>query len=190
MSNIRTFIAVDVSPEVQIMARRLIQKLTQAGVDYRWVAPENMHLTLKFLGNIQDREVPDVCRAVTSAVANLPPISVTVRGLGAFPSRARPRILWMGIEHGHDELIALQQAVEAALHPLGFLRERQDYRPHLTLGRQPAGQRDVVPWTELMESEANTIFGGFEVDAVVVYASYLERNGPVYTPMATIELDG
>ncbi len=190
MSNIRTFIAVEVSPEVRTVARKQMHALSAAGFDYRWSDPDTMHLTLKFLGNIRDQEVPDVCRIVEESVRNSPPISVLVKGLGAFPSLDRPRVIWLGIDQGYDELRTLQQAVDEGLRALGFPIERQDFRPHLTLGRLASGVRCAANYREYAERYRDTIFGGFEIDAVIVFASYLERSGAVHTPMATIELAG
>ncbi|HMP80158.1 MAG TPA: RNA 2',3'-cyclic phosphodiesterase, partial [Pirellulaceae bacterium] len=143
-----------------------------------------------FLGNLRDQEVPDVCRVVRDSVQSIAPVSVIVKGLGAFPSIDRPRVIWLGIDEGHDELRALQSAVDDGLRALGFPIERQDYRPHLTLGRLPSGARWGAGFREYSGQYRETAFGGFEVDEVIVYASYLERSGPVYTRMATIELAG
>jgi 2'-5' RNA ligase len=134
--------------------------------------------------------VPDVCRAVQRAVNGLEPVVATVAGLGAFPDIQRPRTVWMGITEGADQLVALQRKIDGALKEMGFPLERNDFQPHITLGRIAKG----ADWNPLvsgyLQEQADTAFGGFEVDEVVVYSSFAERSGRTYTPMATIGLDG
>ncbi len=132
---LRSFIAVELSPNVRARSAQLIKALGAAEAKISWVQPQNLHLTLVFLGDVQLEEVPQICRAMDRAVAELPPFDLEVRGAGAFPDAARPRTVWLGVGRGSEEMIALHAALEEALAEVGYRPEGRRYRPHLTLGR-------------------------------------------------------
>ena len=190
MANIRTFIAVEIPPSVQTVAERQIEHLCRAGAEFRWVDPKKLHLTLRFLGNIRDTEIPELCQVVQQAVSSMEPIMVSVKGLGAFPNLTHPKVIWLGIGEGKSELQQLQRQVSVGLQKMGFPIESTEFRPHLTLGRIAGSSRlsdEVVEW---IERHHDTEFGGFEIDQVIVFSSFLDKEGKTHTPMATIELDG
>ena len=112
MSKIRAFIAAEVSPDVRLRARELTAKLSQTPAKVKWVAPENMHLTLKFLGDVEATSIPEVCQAVAEAVGELRPFAVHCRGAGAFPNASRPRTIWIGVDGGADQIAVLHKAIE------------------------------------------------------------------------------
>jgi RNA 2',3'-cyclic 3'-phosphodiesterase len=130
---VRVFVAVFPPPEVQ---RALVSSARTIPTEsFRLTAPERVHLTLKFLGDVQPEDLP----RITSALERMPrqnvPFDATTSRFGAFPSARRARILWAGIDHGAEELQALARAVESILEPEGFAREGRPFIPHLTLGR-------------------------------------------------------
>jgi RNA 2',3'-cyclic 3'-phosphodiesterase len=132
----RTFIAVDVSPFSRDRLLGIQQQLATVAEGVNWVEAENMHLTMIFLGEVNDRDLADVCRAVSDGAKKVRPFSFTVSGLGAFPTPRRPRTLIAKIAEGHDELVALHQAIEPGLMELGcYRREERAFNPHVTLGR-------------------------------------------------------
>lgn len=192
MGKIRTFVAVEVSGAALGLAAKTIKQLSPMAGDYRWEQPENMHLTLNFLGDIQESEVPEVCRWVKKAVAGVSEFAIDFCGLGAFPRPDRPRVLWLGVTEGREKLLALQEALTQTLEKeMGFPRDRNDYCPHLTLGR---ANRSSAWSPELVsrlqgESESKLETATSFVDEVIVFSSHLGRGGPTYTPMATVELD-
>ncbi len=191
MGNIRTFVAVDISSEIRSASLKQIAAFQKLGVDeYKWVDQTEMHLTLKFLGDIRDNESPDVCKLVKRAVQNFEPIVLNVAGLGAFPSPDRPRTLWMGITQGLEEIGELQASVDEALKEMGFPPERNGFTPHITLGRVARGNRSNPIVAEYIANNSATHFGSIEIDQVIVYSSFGDRSGRTYTPMATIDLDG
>src|SRR5262249_20162452 len=115
MPRIRTFIAVEMSPRVITRAGDLIDKLRVAPAEVNWVRTQQMHLTLKFLGDVPDTETPDICRVVNQVAAAFEPFEITCRGVGAFPNIRDPRTLWIGIEDGAEELKRLQAELDSAL---------------------------------------------------------------------------
>ncbi len=186
---LRTFVAVEISSETRARARQLIARLSGTGAKVSWVKPERLHLTLKFLGDVDLRDVAPLCEAVKSATAELPPFEIEVRGAGAFPTGARPRTLWLGVGRGGEELVALHDAVDQALDGLGYRREQRRFRPHLTIGRVRGGH-DLDALGQLVTLHADFAGGVSSIDEVVVMSSDLTPDGPDYEPLAVAPLDG
>jgi 2'-5' RNA ligase len=158
-----------------------------AGLSVSWVAPENLHVTLKFLGGIDEARVPPVIDALDAAVRRHARFAIEVGGLGAFPSASRARVLWAGIVGGDGALGALAATVDAALAVVGFPREERAFSPHITLGRV----REPRPAPELAEAltaGGARRFGQVEVDQVTLMRSDLSPNGARYTPLAGLPL--
>jgi len=131
---IRAFVALELSPGLKDGILTLIDELRRAGVRASWSRAATLHLTLKFLGDVEEALLPDLVTALEAAAAEVPPFAFDTTLMGAFPSPARPRVVWLGVESSpglHD----LQEAVERELTPLGFPREKRRFHPHITLGR-------------------------------------------------------
>jgi len=188
MRSLRTFIAVEMPSEIRDRAADLIGRLSAADVDVRWVDPTNMHLTLKFLGDVPENDIPAVCEAVAAAATKVNPFSIQVRGAGAFPGPSRPRTLWIGLANGLDEMAALHKAIDSALAKLRFPKEGRKYHPHLTLGRVKRGGRGSAQLAESIEKNADFDAGSAPVAEAVVFASELTRQGPVYTVLGRAPL--
>lgn len=186
---LRSFIAIEISSEVRSRARQLITRLSGTEAKVTWVKPHLLHLTLKFLGDVDLLDIPPVSAAVTEAVADLPPFEIEVRGAGAFPNAARPRTIWLGVNQGQGEMVELHDRVEHALSGMGFRRELRRFRPHLTIGRV-RGAQAIGELGELVSQHADFSGGISSVDELVVMSSELEREGPVYEPLAIAPLDG
>lgn len=181
LRRVRSFIAIELSPGVKHRAGELVKKLKPTGADVNWVSPQQMHLTLKFLGDIQRDDIIPLCRLAQEVAARFQPFDLGFRGTGAFPHTDHPRSLWIGVEEGLEEIRALQQELESVLHDkLGFPKERRQFTPHLTIGRVHKATPEM---NEVME--ANSEFEGdfTEVDELVVFASYKERDGQRYEAM-------
>ncbi|MBA4066309.1 MAG: RNA 2',3'-cyclic phosphodiesterase [Isosphaera sp.] len=190
MPRTRTFIAVDPGPGVRAAAADLQRGLARTGAEVRWVAPEGMHVTLLFLGEVDDRELPAVCRAVAEVAATEPAFTLGVSGVGAFPNARRPKVVWAGVTEGADALRRLHAKLEARLLDLGCYRaEERGYTPHLTLGRV-RGEADGFALVPELARHATWDAGRAAVDEVLVFGSVLERDGPVYTVLGRGELAG
>ncbi len=190
MSTLRTFVAIEISPEVRGRVAALIKQLQTTGADFKWVEPQNLHFTLNFLGDVDERQIHEVCVAVTDAVATIEPFDITCRGAGAFPNGKNPRVVWVGVEQGNEQMCALQAETEEALAAFGFPREQRRYRPHLTIGRVRRGGGRLRELTEQLEKHADFAAGVTIVDEAVVFSSRLERTGPIYEALATPPLGG
>lgn len=165
----------------------LQEELAATHADVRWVRAAGMHMTLKFLGAVDASRLDGVHAALRPAISGRAALHVRVRGIGAFPSFRRPRVLWVGVIA--DGLEALAHAVDAALTPLGFEPETRAFTPHLTLGRVNS-LRDWPRLESVITHHAEDDFGSSGVDAVTIYRSTLRRDGAVYTPLWTIPLSG
>ncbi len=188
---LRLFIAVPVPPDALEACRALIDGVRggPAGHGARWVRTENLHLTVRFLGATAPEVVGAVAEAVRDAAARQPAFPVRLAGAGAFPSGARPRALWLGIEQGAAELAGIATALEGPLGLLGWPPEGRPYRPHLTVARTDAAS--IAAGAGAAEALAAAAAGwhtAFEADRVVLYRSRLASGPPVYEAMAEASL--
>ena len=188
MAMVRTFIAVDCGKRLQTACGQAIDELLEVVDGVRWVHPENLHLTLKFLGEVEDRELNSVCRQVAVAANSCSPFAVTCQSLGAFPSVDRPNTIWIGVQDDNDLLQTLQKNLETSLFELGFPVERRPFKPHLTLGRTKSRRFQKPEWQRTVERYENHVYGELSVQELVVYSSELERRGPLYTALARCPL--
>ena len=185
---IRTFVAVETSEAVRRRAEELIESLRAAGAEVKWVERQNMHLTLKFLGDVPSSEVADVCQAVQSVAAQARPLEVQLRGAGAFPSAGRPRTVWLAVAAGEEELASLHRGVEKSLVKLGYPKEGRRFEPHLTLGRVRSGGPAAAELGKLLKQQADFDAGRFSVAEAVVFSSQLTPKGPIYTALCRAPL--
>ena len=182
----RLFVAVELGEHVHREAATLVAELRRrvdrrsANAKLTWVTPERMHLTLRFLGEVPDEKAGDVLAALRDPMP-MAPFDVAWQGLGAFPPKGPPRVLWVGAGDGRPGLIELEHAVSARLEPLGFERESRPYSPHLTLARvrEAGGLRTSA----LFEGIAESGIGTTTVDAITLFQSKLSPKGPTYVVM-------
>ncbi len=184
----RTFVAVEMGDAVRERAARLIRALAASQADIRWIEPHNLHLTLKFLGEVPFEEIPAVCKAVERAVAGIEPFRLELLGVGAFPNIRRPRTLWLGAGAGQAEMEALQHAIERGLKKLGYRPEGRKFKTHLTLGRVRRAGPALARLAELLAEHASYQAGASPVEEVTVFASELTPEGPVYSALSRAQL--
>ena len=190
MRQMRLFVAVDVSAEVTARASRIIDRLREAGIEAAWVAREQMHLTLHFLGDdVDDADLHRICLAIDEAAATVPPFRLDCGGVGVFPDAQRPRVAWLGVQEGAAELGRLHAALAERLTPLGFPPEARVYRPHLTLGEGGvgAGSDRLVA---ALEACRNADGGSASVQRVCLYESRLAREGAEHDRLHAASLRG
>ena len=189
---IRTFIAVELQEEQKRALRQVQETLRaeRAGRYVRWVAPEAVHLTLKFLGGVDADKMPGLQNALTHACADVPPFALTLRGVGAFPNTRRPNVVWVGVGGESGTITRLAEQIDGACASLGFSPETRPFSPHLTIGRV---KRDVRPVDQQFVGEmvANNPMGDLgecRVERVSIMQSDLRPTGSVYTRLYAIEL--
>jgi RNA 2',3'-cyclic 3'-phosphodiesterase len=157
--------------------------------DVSWVATANLHLTVKFLGAVAEDRIEAVAGALTGAIAGVGAFDAQVEGLGAFPSAARPRVVWAGVTAGAGTMADLAGRVDDALAALGFDREARPFSPHITLGRVRQPGR-ILALTEALRRAAGSGFGCFRVARVSLMRSELSPRGARYTELAAASLGG
>jgi 2'-5' RNA ligase len=191
MSVIRAFIAIDLTPEIIQHLEQVSAQLRKRleGVPVRWVPVDNIHLTLKFLGDVSLANVDMLKKILLTEVDGHHAFEISVGGLGAFPSPRRPRVVWVGVE-APAELTAVQNGIETAMARLGYAKEERPFSPHLTLGR--VSRNAVVQDERLIGEAIEAIKLGFlgvaRVNLVHLYKSDLHPNGAVYTRLFTASL--
>lgn len=184
-NTLRLFIAVPI-PEGMKESLEVLQsswKVRAHGV--RWVKPEGLHITLKFLGNVPEEQLQAIKEAMKKALLGFTPFEVRVKGVGAFPSLRSPRVLWVGIEDEKGKLKEIFKALERALEKLGFPREDRPFSPHLTLGRVK-GKGDFG----FLNKSSGLDFGALLVKEVILFKSDLKPEGAEYTPLYAVPLGG
>ena len=193
---IRAFIAVEMSDDIRIAISDAQARLKRAhvGVKVSWTKVDNIHLTLQFLGYVEEEVVAKIGAALERIVAEHTAFELDVRGAGAFPDEQRARVLWVGCEDTGGKLKALAQGVQAAMQPLGFEPEHREFSAHLTLGRvKPAPMKSGFPkpdaaLTKALDSIKNQPFGTMRVDAVHLFQSQLHPEGSIYSKLSSHRL--
>ena len=187
----RLFVAVEIDPDIQAVASRVIEDLKRRTQQFApharvtWVKPEALHLTVRFIG----QAAPDLCQIILTTLARpllVSPFELTVEGTGSFPPKRPPRVIWAGIAAGLDRLHAVEHEVRSRLDPLIPGGDDRGYHPHLTLGRvkNPAGLRPAV----LLKGLEQALFGRVRVGAVTLFESRLSPAGPTYVALGRTPL--
>jgi len=184
---LRLFVAVEIEGRVKERIARLQGRLkTYDPIGaVRWVRPENLHLTLKFLGEVQDDVLPPLERALERVGHQVRPGVINLRGVGVFPRWDRPRVIWVGAPKA-DTLAEAAAAVDAALVPVGFEPEERPFAPHLTIGRVRRSPGDG--FAEVCKKYDQTDFGTISLDEVSLVRSRLTPKGPIYTVLRRFSL--
>jgi len=183
----RVFIAVALDPALYEAVVALERRLEQAGARLRWIPPERLHFTLRFLGHLSDAELERARRAVREACVGVGRFRIAVSGIGAFPSRSRPQVVWVGVSDGAQAFADLARRVEEALARHRFPRDPRGFSPHLTLARVKESRLWGDTGRALAGLEGVAV-GDQEVTSVRVMESLLRPQGPIYVPVEEVPL--
>jgi len=184
---IRAFIALELPEEIIAFIRKIQEGLRSYGFKARWVRPENIHLTLKFLGDINSEEIKKAGDAIISAASENASMSLGAKGIGFFPGVKRSRVIWTGIAGQTRELADLQKTLDGKLDTVGFPKEKRPFKGHLTIARikrKIDARRLVDAMKEFAKFESKT----FIADEVVLFKSELKPSGAVYTKLMSVAL--
>lgn len=193
MEPIRAFIAIELPSQIKTALGKLQDNLrTSKNASVKWVDPEGIHLTLKFLGNVDEAEIPALTKALSEAVKGVAPFSLQLGDPGAFPNPHAPRVVWVGVGGEIEPLRTLHNNIDRVLAPLGFPPEKRAFSPHLTLGRvreeaSPGERRRLGENVAALKTEAKS---SFEVESLSLMRSRLAREGAVYSCLASFALCG
>lgn len=181
---VRAFIAVDIEdPGVISKIAAIRDAFVATGAPMKPVEDHNLHITLRFLGNIPLSMADDLRRVIEEA--EFEPFRVTLRGVGAFPSPTRPRVLWIGVSEGAEVLQRIYEVIERGVRRLGFRAERERFVPHVTIARLK-GSRNLWRVVKLLEEYRDVEVGSITVRCVRLKQSILQRSGPVYRTLREV----
>jgi 2'-5' RNA ligase len=193
MSVIRAFIALDLTPEIIDCLEQVTNQLQEqmGDVPVRWVAPQNIHLTLKFLGDVSVNNIKVLTALLESEVVSQKPMVISVGGVGAYPKVRSPRVIWVGVE-SPQELLALQRGIDAQTARIGYTPDHRTFSPHQTQGRvsRNASPQEVRKIGDVLSSQKVGFLGVARIHAVQLYRSDLKPSGAVYTKLFTASFKG
>ena len=181
----RTFIAIDIPENIKDSIELYVSPLKGERAKITWVKSGNVHITLKFLGEIPEEKVPEIYKCLEKCVKGLKPFEVEITGAGGFPDMRRPRIIWVGLKKGTDELKKLANSIDDELSNLDFEKEKRGFKPHLTIGRVKY-INDISGFIDKM-SRLKFEGGTFTADEIFIIKSELKPTGAVYTKLESIK---
>ncbi len=183
---IRSFIALELSRETRDELSSVINYLKISKADVKWTRPDSIHLTLKFLGNIEEDMVELISGALAEALKEGSSFKISLSRPGVFPGWSKPRVVWIGLDEGRDDVKRLVSLVGSAMRSLGFEREERDFKAHLTLGRMrsPKNKEKLKKLFEELEVAPVVC----HIDRVILFSSELTPEGAIYTPLSEIPL--
>ncbi len=185
---LRTFIAIDPGKSIRDKIVALQDALAHTGVEVKWVEPENLHVTMLFLGEVFDTELAKLCKIVADTVEAHQAFSMSVQTAGCFPNPRRPRVLWVGLGQGAQEVCTIHDALEGPLLEMGcYRREDRRYTPHITLGRVKS-DRPTDRLAAALAQHAAWQGGEVTVRDIHVMSSELTPQGPIYTVLSRAKL--
>jgi len=183
---IRAFLAVEIAPPVVEGIWRAADELRERISGVRWVSRENLHLTVKFLGNIEAAQITQIAAAVRSRLSPFSRFTISAKGLGVFPEHGRPKVLWVGLTG--KQLTELAANVASCLTPLGFAPEERSFTPHLTIGRWRRFDRPPRSLQRELENWRGRSFGESPVNEVILFQSELNPAGSIYRRLEAFAL--
>ena len=181
---IRTFIAIEIPGNIISKIRELQEGIKVYGLKIRWVRSENIHLTLKFLGDVEAVNIGEIAETISKTVEGYTPISLKAKDIGVFPGIKHPRALWVGLTGKLESLVRLQKTLDENLKVLGFPEEKRPFKGHLTMGRIKA-KIDVKKFGDALMAFRSFESETFTVGQIILYKSELKPSGAVYTKLAS-----
>lgn len=187
MERVRAFVAVKINEDTIKALGEIIGELKESHADVRWVHPENIHVTLKFLGNIETGKIDSIKQGLSRAAKGFSPFSLKVKGVGAIPNPRYPRVVYVGLTEENQNLKTLAAAVESELEFLGFAPEKREFLPHLTIGRVKSFRAKTMLMMKMREFHSREI-GSILVEDFYLMKSELNPGGAIYLDIARIPL--
>ena len=186
---IRTFIAVPLPQALLSHLDDIQEGMKSHGLRARWVRPQGIHLTLKFLGDIKTEDVETIADIMSESAKDYAPFSLSAKGIGVFPNIRRPRVIWAGLKGDTYPLIDLQKRLEENLETIGFPKESRPFKAHLTLARIK-NRIDAKKLADAIREFGTAESESFAADHIVLYQSVLKPTGAIYTKLRNINLKG
>ena len=188
MKSLRIFLAVPVEQDILDTLVKAVDRLRESRAPVRWVRPEGMHLTVKYLGDTDPEKLGPLIQAVGEVCGEIEPFPMSVSGIGAYPNMRRPRVVWAGVEELSGTLLRLAEDVEDACARMGWPREKRKFSPHVTVGRVK-GKINISRLAQAVGKMDRNLWGSQTVDSLVLYSSELKPGGAVYERLHVFQLE-
>lgn len=186
----RTFIAIELPKEIKEALGRIQEKLKASGADVKWVEPKNIHLTLKFLGEISEQQLEKITAILNDLAKDKKNFRVRISSLGAFPKMNFPRVIWVGVDQGNEEIKVLAKALEEKIARIGIPKEDRPFSSHITIGRTRSnlGRDKLVAGLNSMMDYIKETPQELTVDKITLFKSTLSPQGPIYEVLKQVSL--
>jgi 2'-5' RNA ligase len=187
---IRSFLAFELPGDIKSLVDRVSKDMRRSSLNVRWVNTDNIHLTVVFMGNIREQDIPAICQAVEKVCVRYGSFHIALTGLGAFPNAVRPRVIWLGLQGNIEKMSFFKKALQKHLQSFGVKEEKRAFRPHLTLGRfKSPGHIDsqldnfIRAYKDLSSPECT-------LSDLILFKSDLKPGGAIYTKLKSWPLSG
>ncbi len=177
---IRVFIAIEIDSEIKNKLSEYLSRLKKTEADVAWVAPENIHLTLKFIGYREKEALTNLNKIINDAIFGTEPFSISIENIGAFPSLKKPRVVFVCVRERGNSLLRIYEKLDKGVEQLGIKKESRKYVGHITLGRVKS-QKNISRLKNALNSETDCCFGREKVTSLSLIQSKLTPTGPIYT---------
>ena len=183
-NNIRAFIAIEINGQAKEKILEIITYLNKSSADVKWVTENQIHITLKFLGNIGTDKIQEISNTLSIISENFKPFTITFSKIGAFPSLNHPRAIWLGIDKNVEILCDLNRRIENDLEKIGFTKESQEFKPHIALGRVRSA-KNISGLISLIEKQPLIQFTDIQINSLTLFQSSLTSKGAIYSRLST-----
>jgi 2'-5' RNA ligase len=187
---IRSFLAFDLPTEIRDVLARVYGEVSRSSLDVRWVRPEGIHLTVVFMGDIQESDVLPMGEQIGQVCSAYGSFTLSLKSMGCFPNSRNPRVLWVGLEGDLERMSRFRDEIQKSLVPFGIQEEKRDFRPHLTLGRFRKPGKRVADTEKLLVRYGGLTSPACSLREFVLFKSDLRAGGAVYTKMRSWPLTG
>jgi 2'-5' RNA ligase len=179
---IRAFLAIDLSEKIRLEVERICETLRPKMPELKWIRADQLHLTVRFLGPVEEIKVPGLSQSLTRSLHGFKPFVLTLSTLGAFPDASHCRVLWFGVALGREECMGLRRRMDEVLVSSGFPKEGRAYEPHLTLARSRSNRSPIC--LNSAETKTSKVEMGHRVEEVILFRSDLSSTGPEYSVLS------
>lgn len=188
MDKLRLFLAVLLPEEIKIRIGSIIKELSSTKADVKWTSTENLHLTMKFLGDTDKSLVDGLVRSLETECERIPAFEAEISNVGSFARHGKPSVIWTGVTHGQSELAYVAGKIDDVTSNFGFEKEKRPFSAHITLGRVRS-DKGISKLERAIDAYKEAYFGTIEVNRITLMKSDLRPMGPIYTEIENITLN-